>query len=260
MAVKKTGKILAFIFGLALIAGFASAEKAGKSKDSVKVIRIGTTAPGHLKWVLSQKKGWWDKEFAKDGIKIEYYPFTGGGQEAVTALATGSLDFTYTGTDPALRTAAAGVDVNLIGLSSFGKSGGSSIAVRADSPIKTLADLKGKKVAYLTGTMRHATIAKALKLAGLSLKDIDGYNLAWEASGPALVRGDIDAVVEGVSTFTPLIESGQIRILLDGTTHPEWSNPSAISVRGDFLRKHPDLVKRLLSVDYAIAKWGRRAL
>lgn len=226
------------------------------AEERVNVIKIGSTAPGHLKFILNQQKGWWDEEFKKDGIKIEYYPFTGGGQEAMTALATGGLDFAYTGTDPALRTAAAGADVVLIGLSSFGKNGGSDIVVKKDSPIKSVKDLKGKRVAYLTGTMRHATLAKALKLAKLSLKDIQGLNLAFEASGPALLRGDIDAIVESSSTLTPLLETGSIRLILDGKKHPEWSNPSAISANGPFVRKHPDLVKRLLKVDLATARWA----
>lgn len=225
------------------------------AEEKISVIKIGSTAPGHLKFILNQQKGWWDEEFKKDGIKVEYYPFNGG-QEAMTALATGSLDIAYTGTDPALRTAASGADVLLIGLSSFGKNGGSDIAVRKDSPIKSLKDLKGKKVAFLTGTMRHATLAKALKLAKLSLKDIQGYNLAFEASGPALLRGDIDAIVEGTITFTPLLETGSIRIIFDGSTHPEWSNPSAISANGAFVKKHPKLVKRLLKVDLATARWA----
>lgn len=239
-----------------VVVGYAVSGKPNPAGEKVTVIRIGSTAPGHLKFILSQQKRLWDEEFAKDGIKVEYYPFSGGGQEAMTALATGGLDVAYTASDPALRTAASGADVKLIGLSSFGRNGGSDIAVRKDSPINSVKDLKGKKVAYLTGTVRHSTIAKALKHEGLSLKDIDGLNLAFEASGPALMRGDIDAVVEGRNTFTPLSETGSIRIIHDGRSHPEWSSPSAISANGDFLKKHPSLIKRLLKIDLEAARWA----
>ncbi len=250
--------VIGIILPLAVLVavGCAMYVKLNAAEKKVHVIRIGSTAPGHLKFLLNQQKGWWDREFAGDGIRIEYYPFSGGGQEAMTALATGGLDVAYTASDPALRTAASGANVKLIGLSSFGAIGGSDIAVRIDSPIKSVKDLKGKRVAFLTGTVRHATITKALQLHGLSLKDIEGLNLAFEASGPALIRGDIDAVVESRNTFTPLLETGSIRIILDGRTHPEWSSPSAISVNGDFLKKNPSLVKRLLKIDLETARWS----
>ena len=239
-----------------IVAGYALSAKRNPGGKKVTVIRIGSTAPGHVKFLLNQNKRWLDDEFAKDGIKIEYFPFAGGGQEAATALATGGLDIAFTASAPALRTAASGADVKLIALSSYGSSGGSSIAVRKDSPVTSVKDLKGKKVAFLTGTVRHSTITKALKQEGFSLKDIDGLNLAFEASGPALMRGDIDAVVESRTTFTPLLETDAIRIILDGRDHPEWSSPSTISVNGDFLKKHPDIIKRFLEIDLQAARWA----
>jgi aliphatic sulfonates family ABC transporter substrate-binding protein len=241
---------------LLVATGYALSAKLNPTGKKVTVIRIGSTAPGHVKFLLNQQKKWLDEEFAKDGIKIEYFPFAGGGQEAATALATGGLDIAFTASAPALRTAASGAEVKLIALSSYGASGGSSIAVRKDSPITSVKDLKGKKVAFLTGTVRHSTITKALKQEGLTLKDIDGLNLAFEASGPALMRGDIDAIVESRTTFTPLMETDAIRIILDGRDHPDWSSPSTISVNSAFLKKHPDIIKRFLKIDLQAARWA----
>lgn len=226
------------------------------AEDKPEVIRIGSTAPGHLKFILERHNGTLAKEFEKDGIKVEFIAFTNGGSEATTALATGAVEFIYTGNNPALRVAAAGADVKAIGLSSFVKENGSAIIVKADSPIKTLQDLKGKKVAYLTGTVRHSTFAKALKSAGLSLNDVESLNLAFDASGPALVRGDVDAVVESGDVAAKLVDTGQARVILDASSHPEWSAPFLISANGEFVRKYPDLVKRLLKVDIETARWA----
>lgn len=225
------------------------------AQEKPDVIRIGSTAPGHLKFILAQRDGWWEKEFAKDGIKVESLTFNGGA-EATTALATGAIEITYTGNNPALRVAASGADVKAIGLSSFVKSDGSQVIVRADSPFKSLEDLKGKKVAFLTGTVRHSQFSKALKSVGLSTADVDGLNLGIEASGPALARGDIDAIVESSSTAQKLVEAGQARVLFDTSTHPEWNAPYIISVNGPFAAKYPEIVKRLLKVDLAIARWA----
>jgi aliphatic sulfonates family ABC transporter substrate-binding protein len=246
-----------------LIAGLTGiyfiANNSQSSEEKVSVIRIGSTAPGHLKFILFQEKGWMDEEFARDGIKVEYYPFTGGGSEAMAALASSSLDFAYTGADPALRTAAAGADIKLIALSSFGNpvSGASSIIVRNDSKIQSVKDLKGKKVAYLKGTMRHATTIKALHTEGMSIKDIESFNLNFEASGPALIRGDIDALVESETTVYKLLSEKAARTIWKGRDHPEFASPaSVVNVRGDFAKKHPEIVKRVLKVDLKTAQWA----
>jgi sulfonate transport system substrate-binding protein len=243
--------------GLAALAlGSAALATPAFAEDKPDVIRIGSTAPGHLKFILERHSGSLAKEFEKDGIKVEFIAFTNGGSEATTALATGAVEFIYTGNNPALRVAAAGADVKAIGLSSFVKENGSAIIVKTDSPIKSLADLKGKKVAYLTGTVRHSTFAKALKSAGLSLADVESLNLAFDASGPALVRGDVDAVVESGDVAAKLVDTGEARVILDASSHPEWSAPFLISANGEFVKKYPDLVKRLLKVDIETARWA----
>jgi aliphatic sulfonates family ABC transporter substrate-binding protein len=222
----------------------------------VKSIRIGTTGPGHLKFLVNQARHTWDREFARDGIKVEYFPFAGGGAEAATALASGALDIAYTASDPALRIAAAGADVKFVALSGSGRAGSSSIIVLAGSSIKSLKDLKGKKVGYPAGTVRHASLAKALQSAGLGLGDIQSLNLAFRVSGPALLRGDIDAIVEGETTVATLLEKGAVRVVLDGRAHPEWATPSVISVNGAFARNHPDLVRRVLKIDLDCSAWA----
>ncbi|MDR1931892.1 MAG: aliphatic sulfonate ABC transporter substrate-binding protein [Spirochaetales bacterium] len=242
------------LFALVFISG-CEGKKAGRNTD---IIRIGSTAPGHLKFVLFEQLGILEKEFGADGIKVEFFPFTGGGSEAVTTLATGGVDIVYTGVDPALRVAATGADVYLIGVSSFDVQNSlQSIAVAADSPIQSVADLKGKKVAYLTGTMRHNQLTRALKENGLTLNDIESLNLNFEASGPALLRGDIDALVETTSTLITLEQSGAIRLILDGRKkeHPEWVVPNVISANGKFVRENPELTARLLKADLELAAW-----
>ncbi|HSD38782.1 MAG TPA: aliphatic sulfonate ABC transporter substrate-binding protein [Rhodocyclaceae bacterium] len=239
---------------LALLAALSG--PAAQAQEKPSVITIGSTAPGHLKFILAQQQGWFDKEFAKDGIKINLVSFTGGGSEATTALATGALDVTYTGSNPALRVAASKANVKLIGVSSFVRSSGSFIIVPVNSPLKTVKDLKGKKVAYLAGTVRHSSLSKALKSVGLSTKDIESLNMPFEASGPALVRGDIDAIVETDNVAAVLLEKGAARVLLDTGTHPEWATPNVISANGDFVKKYPDIVRRLLKVDQQISAWA----
>lgn len=238
------------------LVGIVAIDTPARAEDKPAVIRIGSTAPGHLKFILAQQTGLLAKEFERDGIKVDLVTFTGGGSEATTALATGAIDVTYTGNNPALRVAATGADVKLIGISSFVRSGGSFIVVRPDSPIRTLQDLKGRKVAYLFGTVRHSNFSKALNSVGLTMDDVQSLNLPFDASGPALVRGDIDALVETDSTAAKLVDAGQARIVMDTGTHPEWNVPNVISANGEFARKYPGILERLLKVDIELARFA----
>lgn len=252
----RTLRTMVKALALAATAGLSSLSTPGLAQDYPHVINIGSTAPGHLKFVLARHHGWLEEEFAAEGIQIELLPFTGGGSEAVTALATGALHFAYIGANPSLRSAAIGADIKLVGLSSWVRSGGSGITVRTDSDIESLEDLRGRRIAYLHGTNRHSSLAKALELVGLTTNDIESLNISFDASGPALLRGDIDALVESDNTVQRLIDTGEARKIFDGNDYPDWSTPSTILVNGTFAQRYPEVVERVLSVDLRLAQWA----
>lgn len=220
------------------------------------VLRIGATAPGHLKFLLSQDQKFFDQALQAQGTRVEYLVFTGGGAEVGTALASGAIDLAYSGTSPGLRMAAKKANVKLVGVSSQPVTGAVAILTAANSPLKNLQDLKGKKVAYLLGTDRHSVLIKALHSVGLSAGDIDSLNMPFEASAPALARGDIDALAESITTVAPLVDKGIGKVLLDDTSHPEWEPPLLITVNGDFAKKYPATLIKLLRADKAVAEWA----
>ncbi|RJL10549.1 aliphatic sulfonate ABC transporter substrate-binding protein [Paracoccus siganidrum] len=242
----------------ALLAASAllSAPLPAAAQDKPEVIRIGSTAPGHLKFILFRDKGLLAEEFAEDGIRVELSTFDGGSAVTV-ALGSGAIDLTYIGNNPSLRLAASGADVKAVGLSSWVPGNETLVLVRADSDIRTLADLKGRKVAYLAGTVRHSTLAKALEAKGVAISDVESMNLGIDSSGPALERGDIDALVESGGTAQKLVDQGLARVIFDAAVSgkPEWSVPHVISVNGEFARNYPDIVTRILAVDIATARW-----
>lgn len=244
---------LALAVSVLPFAGFSSASAAEKPE----VIRIGSTAPGHLKFILFRNRKILEEEFAKDGIRVELTTFDGGSAASV-ALGSGAIDFTYIGNNPSLRLAASGADVKLIGLSSWVPSNETQIVVAPDSEITRLEGLKGRKVAFLLGTVRHSTFAKALKSKGLGIDDVENLNIGIESSGAALARGDIDAIVESVGPVQKLIEKGAARLIYDASISgdPAWAVPHLISVNGAFARAYPEIVTRVLAADIAAARFA----
>ncbi len=218
-------------------------------------IRIGSTAPGHLKFILFRHFGLLEKEFEAEGIPVELVTFDGGSAASV-ALGSGELDIMYTGNNPALRLAATGADVLAVGLSSWNPQNETVIIVRTDSDIQSVADLKGRNVAYLSGTVRHSNFSKALALEGLTTDDVASFNFGIETAGPALARGDVDAIVESQSTIQTLIDEGLARVVFDASAYPEWVSPFPISVNGAFARAYPDVLARILAVDITTAEWA----
>ncbi|EYD76412.1 Alkanesulfonates-binding protein [Rubellimicrobium mesophilum DSM 19309] len=244
-------------FGLAAAALLGTTALPALAQDAAlpDAIRIGSTAPGHLKFILFRNLHLLEKEFEAEGIPVELVTFDGG-SEASVALGSGQLDLMYTGNNPALRLAASGADVKAVGLSSWNPLNETVVIARADGDIDSIDDLKGHNVAYLQGTVRHSNFAKALETVGLSTDDVESFNFGIETAGPALARGDIDAIVESRSTVQTLIDQGLAKVIFDGAEHPEWVSPYPITVNGEFARRYPEVLARILAVDIQTAAWA----
>ena len=242
-------------FGLSLAAAAAAPALTGPARAQAALpcaIRIGSTAPGHLKFILFRHYGLLEKEFAAEAIPVELVTFDGGSAASV-ALGSGEIDIMYTGNNPALRLAATGADVVAVGLSSWNPQNETVVIVKVDSDIQGIADLKGRNVAYLAGTVRHSNFAKALEIEGLTTDDVAAFNFGIETSGPALARGDVDAIVESQSTVQSLIDEGLARVVFDASAYPQWVSPFPITVNGGFARNYPEVLARILAVDIEFA-------
>lgn len=236
--------------------------------DALPAFRIGSTLPGSLKYVLLNKQSGFTESLAKDGTRVEYIQFLTD-KDTIDALTSGSIDIAYTKTaaDPVLTAVAGGADIKIIGLASTNPVSPSAIVVRPDDKrIYFLNDLKGKKIAYLNGTENQAFLYQALKQAGLSFKDITPVNIDYNTAYSKLQKSEIDAIVAdyntvyGTLTFDPQVagSKGVItgRVITTGKEHPGWAQPTVIAVTGNFSRKYPDVVKRLLAQDALEAAWA----
>lgn len=187
-------------------------ENASSSKDD-KVINIGYQKFGTLN--ILKSKGDLDKRLKKKGYTVKWTEFPGGPQ-LLEALNVGSIDFGHTGeTPPVIAQAAKAPLVYLYNQPANPK--GEAILVPKDSPIKSVADLKGKKVVLNKGSNVHYLLVKALEKANLTLNDIQPVYLPPADARTAFEGKQVDAWV----IWDPFLAAAELeidtRVLQDGT-------------------------------------------
>ncbi len=133
--------------------------------------------------------------------ELEWKQFTAGSPVA-EALNVGSLDIGLLGDSPALFMGALGAPIKVIGVSRQNLDG-VAIVVRKDSPIKTVADLAGKKVAIWKGSFSQQLMLTALDRAGVARDAVDYRYLSALDSSHALDGCSVDAI----ATWEPLCHS-----------------------------------------------------
>lgn len=211
-----------------------------------KVIRIGFPGGSGRPisdggWGYVQAKNLFDEEFKKDGWTIDYN-YLSGGPGINEALANNAVDFGSYGDLPVLAARAGGLKTK--GLVAVRK-GASHLLVPTNSTIKTIKDLKGKRVGVSVGTWTHALLIKVLKDNGMTMKDIKVINTSGTNFDTALTTGDLDAGFGNLS----LIRRGVAKAIWTTVgKHVRYQNTNTFVVREEFLKKHPDIVRRLVKV------------
>lgn len=125
------------------------------------------------------------------GTRLKWVEFPAGPQ-ILEALAVDSLDFGFTGDTPPVFAQAAGKDIWYAGLEPP-KPASSAILVPADSPIRTLADLKGKRIGFQKGSSAHFLVVRGVEKGGLQWSDITPVTLTPSDGRAAFERGALDA-------------------------------------------------------------------
>jgi sulfonate transport system substrate-binding protein len=132
--------------------------------------------------------------FADAPYKIKFARFDYG-PPLVQATATGDIDLGYVGTVPPITGAAKQLGFKIVATQhgADATKAAENIIVPKDSPIRTLADLKGKKIAIPQGSSAHGLALLALKSVGLTPKDVDLVYLSPAAGATAFNTGKVDA-------------------------------------------------------------------
>jgi sulfonate transport system substrate-binding protein len=178
-------------------------------------IRIGYQKSSTLMAIL-KSNGELEKALTPLGVRVSWHEFTSG-LPLLEAINTGNVDF---GADVAdtvpLFAQAAGARLAYIAEEAASPSA-QAILVGAESPIKTISDLKGKKVAVTKGAGSHFLLLAVLAKAGLSFKDISPAYLTPADGRAAFTGGNVDAWVAWDPFLTSAQRQSGARILSDGS-------------------------------------------
>jgi sulfonate transport system substrate-binding protein len=207
--------VTAGVWGLSaplMDSAFAQAAKAAKPAEKApEQLRIGYQKSA-ANLVILKQQGVLEKRFAN--TKVSWIEFPAGPQ-LLEALAVGALEFGMTGDSPPVFAQAAGKDLVYVGAETA-KPDTSAILVLRDSPLRTLADLKGKKIALQKGSSAHYLLVRAVEKAGLAWTDIQPIYLAPADARAAFERKSVDAWVIWDPFFAAVELSIQPRILATG--------------------------------------------
>lgn len=199
---------------LALLAATASGLASAQSGGKPDTVRIGYQKSSTLIVVL-KTQGTLEKLLAPLGTKVTWHEFTSG-LPLLEALNLGNIDVSADVADTVpVFAQAAGANLTFVAQEAPSPSA-QAIVVRADSPLKTVADLKGKKIGFAKAAGAHYLLIAALEKAGLSFKDIEPAYLTPADGRAAFERGAIDAWVVWDPFLAAVQRQSSVRVLADG--------------------------------------------
>ena len=215
------------------------------------VLRIGYQKYGTL--TLLKGRGTLDQRLAAQGIAVKWTEFPAG-PVLLEGLNVGSIDFGTVGEAPPIFAQAAGA--NLVYVANEPPAPRSeAIVVPKGSGLKSVADLKGRKVALNKGSNVHYLLVRALEKAGLKYGDISTVFLPPADARAAFERGSVDAWV----IWDPFLAAAEkqlgARVLADGTGLV--SNHQFYLAARPYAERNPEIVRLVIEELAKVDDWGR---
>jgi sulfonate transport system substrate-binding protein len=255
---RRLGWSLALTLGLAATHQTALAQAPASGHPAV--IRIGVATggvgspprTGSATVGLINAKGLLEKEFEKDGIKVEWIFFKGAGPAVNEALVNQQLDLAWQGDLASIVHRAGGVKTRII--LGDGVRTGLYLGVPPDSTISRIEDLKGKRVAVFKGTNLHLSALRALAARGIKENDLKLINLDPPGAAAALTTKDIDAAFGYVDLFK-LRDQGVAKVVWSAAADSyRYTRQTVWLTTDEFAAKHPTLVQRVVDVAVRTAR------
>ena len=234
-----------------MAAGMPAAAQA-QAKGEVQVsVRIGYQKYGTL--TLLKGRGTLEKRLAEQGVGVKWTEFPAG-PVLLEGLNVGSIDFGTVGEAPPIFAQAAGANLVYVG-NEPASPASEAIVVPKGSGLRTLADLKGKKIALNKGSNVHYLLLKALEKAGISYADIQPVFLPPADARAAFERGSVDAW----AIWDPFLAAAEkqlgARVLADGKGLV--ANYQFYLASRTYAEKNPEILRIVLDELAKVDDWGR---
>ncbi|PIE57066.1 MAG: aliphatic sulfonate ABC transporter [Desulfobulbus propionicus] len=200
-------------------------------------------SPFNLQVMVMKNQRLLEKEFAGDGITINWHEITSGAKQA-QAMAAGSLDIgSVMNTTSVLLANAAGNPIRIInGVSRPSKT--FAIVARKNGPT-TVEELKGASIAGPKGTVLHQLLVAALDSKGMTIDDVNFISMKLPQARTAMLAGKIDAALLAASLVIKSVDAGaHVITTADGLVTPKLVSAAS----GAFAAEHPDVIKRYRKV------------
>lgn len=243
-----------------ILPGCAPAQNNAAQTSGEKLTTINASyvsRPINIPSVVAKERKMFENEFAQDNIEFTWHALTDPSSQ-LEALAAKSLDFANSlNYVSAILAKANGNDLKIVSsYSRFPK--GISLVVKPGEAIKTVAGLKGKRIALQKGTMLHEMLIRALSEVNLAPQDVELIDMDSTSAAAAIAAGQVDAAILPEPLLSKSVAAGKVQKLRSA----EGLIPglSVIAVRSEFAKAHPDIVKRYLKVHKASLDWSQANL
>jgi len=243
---------------LALTTAVCLLTRVASSEDKT-VIRVGhfpniTHAQGVIAHALTREgKGWFEQRLGPN-VEIQWFTYNAG-PSAMEAIFAGSLDLTYVGQGPALNAhfKSKGDEIRVL---AGAANGGAALVVKSDSPIKSAADFRGKKIATpQLGNTQDISCRAWLKAQGFKVTQVGGEVTVVPTNNPdqlaLLQNGGVDAVWTVEPWVTRLEREAKAGVFLeDKDVITTWLVSSTKFVNGQ-----RELAKKITAANAELTDW-----
>lgn len=216
--------------------------------EVLKSLNIGYQKAA-LKLIVAKKTQAFEQAFPN--VKVEWKEFPAGPQ-TLEALNVGAIDFGYTGDTPVIFALSGGKPIHYLGFEINSKNA-HDLLVPKDSTVKSLADLKGKRIALTKGSSAHYFLAQLLNKANLGWQDIQPIWLTPADARAALDKKSIDAWAVWDPYASAAVLKGDTRVLADASELPPAYSFYLSSP--DFLKAHAAEAHKIIETLNATDDW-----
>ncbi len=231
------------------LASFGFSARTAAAED-LKTVHIGFPSSGNNfqngLLGVAESKGYLNEYLEPLGYTAETTGFVGAAPALHEALTSGDLDFVDYAGFAGILGKSKGIDTTLLAVTDYGS--GWRLVVSKNSGIKSLKDLKGKKIAYQRGATPQMYLVKVLAEAGLSFDDVEAVNASLPDGLSTLASGGVDAAVVSGGQETQLVKEGLVTVLHNGAKADpaEYFEPTVLVGRTAYLKDHKEVAVAIL--------------